>query len=434
MLETVFKNPHLYSQTVHNLTDVITHDIFSPPVASRIYAYSNLAAFEVMASKSQKYKSLAGQLKGLEPVLKPSKTINTEYTTLLAFMNIGEELTFSKDSTQKIMNNLTVLAQVHGMPEDVIKNSQEYAKLVSGQILAWSKKDQYAQTRSASKHTVNNDEGFWIPTPPAYFQAIEPHWMKIRTIAIDSANQFMPKPPTKFSKDKKSDFYKLANEVYEIGTNLSVEQKAIADFWDCNGFKLNVIGHAMFATKAMTPGGHWMGITGIVSENKKADFHKTVYSYTGVSLAIMDAFIACWNTKFHYNLLRPETYINSYMDDNWRPYLQTPPFAEYTSGHSIISNASAKVLTRIYGEHTAFRDSTERRWGWPDRSYNSVNEAAMEASMSRLYGGIHFREALETGMKEGDRIGEFVFNKLKMTKEKPAGQKMPLIKQINLRN
>jgi hypothetical protein len=390
---------------------VITHDIFSPPVASRIYAYSSIAAYEVIASQSDEYKPLSGKIAGLN-VSAANKPVNKEFSAILAYMYVGKELTFSKDSTQKIIDGQIELARDSGMPDELLDNSQEYALKVSKEILDWSKKDNYKQTRSAVKYTVTNEEGRWVPTPPAYMPAIEPSWMKIRPVLIDSASQFLPKSPSKFSKDKNSDFYKLANEVYETGNKLSDEQKAIADFWDCNGFKVNVSGHVMFATKAMTPGGHWMGITGIVCKTQKADFNKTVFAYAGVSIAVMDAFIACWNTKFTYDLLRPETYINNYMDNAWKPYLQTPPFPEYTSGHSIISSASAMILTKIFGDNTPFVDDTERAWGWPDRKYDNVKQAANEAALSRLYGGIHYREGMEVGITEGEKIGELVFSKL----------------------
>jgi hypothetical protein len=354
---------------------------------------------------------LSGKIAGLN-VSAANKPVNKEFSAILAYMYVGKELTFSKDSTQKIIDGQIELARDSGMPDELLDNSQEYALKVSKEILDWSKKDNYKQTRSAVKYTVTNEEGRWVPTPPAYMPAIEPSWMKIRPVLIDSASQFLPKSPSKFSKDKNSDFYKLANEVYETGNKLSDEQKAIADFWDCNGFKVNVSGHVMFATKAMTPGGHWMGITGIVCKTQKADFNKTVFAYAGVSIAVMDAFIACWNTKFTYDLLRPETYINNYMDNAWKPYLQTPPFPEYTSGHSIISSASAMVLTKIFGDNTPFVDDTERAWGWPDRKYDNVKQAANEAALSRLYGGIHYREGMEVGITEGEKIGELVFSKL----------------------
>lgn len=411
--ETVFANPELYSKTVGALTDVITYDIFNPPVASRIYAYSNLAAYEVISSKSDKYKSIGEKFKGFKRPVLADKPINKEFAAILALMYVGKELTFSKDSTQKIIDGHIQLAKDNGMPQDMIDNSSEYAEAYSKAVLEWSKSDNYKKTRSGVKYTVNTQEGRWVPTPPAYMPAVEPNWMKIRTVLIDSASQFLPKPPSKYSRAKDSQFYKLADEVYQTGIKLTDEQKAIADFWDCNGFKVNVSGHVMFATKAMTPGGHWMGITGIVCKNQNADFDKTVYSFTGVSIGIMDAFIACWNTKFTYDLLRPETYINQFIDNAWKPYLQTPPFPEYTSGHSIISSSAATILTNIYGENTPFVDSTERRWGWPDRKFKSVREAADEAALSRLYGGIHYREGMEEGIKEGKKIGEYVFNKLK---------------------
>ena len=410
--DTVFANPELYSKTVGLLTDVITYDIFNPPVASRIYAYGNLAAYEVIASKSDKYQSIGVKFKDFKKPELSDKPINKEFTALLALMYVGRELTFSKDSTQKIIDGHIQLAKDNGMPQEMIENSQEYANAFSKAVLDWSKKDNYKQTRSGVKYTVNAKEGRWVPTPPAYMAAIEPNWMKIRPVLIDSASQFLPKPPTDYSRAKESKFYELADEVYQVGVKLTDEQKAIADFWDCNGFKVNVSGHVMFATKAMTPGGHWMGITGIVCKNQKADFDKTVYSFTGVSIGIMDAFIACWNTKFTYDLLRPETYINQFIDNAWKPYLQTPPFPEYTSGHSIISSSAATILTRIYGDNTAFVDSTERRWGWPDRKFKNVTEAAHEAALSRLLGGIHYREAMEEGLVEGKKIGELVFDRM----------------------
>jgi hypothetical protein len=410
--EKVFKNPALFSNTVNSLTDIITYDIFNPPIASRIYTYSSLAAYEVMASGSNDYASLASDLKGFVAPPTPSKPVNYELSSLLAFISVGREMTFSKDSTQQVIDGLLRLADESGMPEDVKANSKEYADTMTATVLRYAKGDNYGKTRSAVKYTVTSQEGRWVPTPPAYMKAVEPSWMKIRPILLDSAGQFEPRAHSPFSKEPGSAFYKIANEVYTTGTNLTDEQKAIADFWDCNGFKLHVQGHVMFGTKAMTPGGHWMGITGIVCKNKEADFNKTVYTFTGVSFALMDGFISCWNTKFKYNLIRPESYINLYINNSWKPYLQTPPFPEYTSGHSVISSAVSVVLDGIYGENTKFTDNTERRWGWPDREFKNVKAAASEAALSRLYGGIHYREAIEVGLKEGSQVGSFILHKM----------------------
>jgi hypothetical protein len=422
--QQVLHDPVLYSKITGKLTDVITYDIFSPPVASRIYAYSHLAAYETMAHGDSSYTSLKGQLKGFAEVPAPpaGKAIDYPYAALLAFMEVGRTLTFSKDTTDEIVYSLKELAEDHGMPDDMRKNSEEYGVAVAKAVLAWSKKDNYAQTRSAAKYTVPTEDGKWIPTPPGYFQAVEPAWRTIRAIAMDSCNQFAPPPPCVFGKDTACSFYKMAKEVQDTVVNLTEEQRAIASFWDCNGFKLTVVGHTNYATKAMTPGGHWMGITGIICQNQKASFNKTVYSYTTVSFAVMDAFIACWDAKFTFNLIRPETVINKYIDANWKPFLQTPPFPEYTSGHSIISTAAATVLENIYGTQTPFRDSTERPWGFPDRNFKTPREAADEAGMSRFYGGIHYRTSIFVARDQGVQVGNYVLSKLNMRKEQLANK------------
>ncbi|PWU01846.1 MAG: phosphoesterase PA-phosphatase [Bacteroidetes bacterium] len=423
--DTVFNDPLLYSKTTGQLTEVITFDIFTPPVASRIYSYSHLAAYEVMAHGSDKYNSLDGQLKDYKNVPAPEKgkKINYHFASIMAFMNVGKALTFSTNTTDSIIGSLKQLATDHGMPEDELNNSVAYADQIAKFVLTWARKDNYAETRSASKYTVPNDEGKWIPTPPGYFQAVEPHWSEIRTIAMDSASQCSPPPPIAFSKEKGTPFYAMVKQVYDTITNMTPEQKTIADFWDCNGFKLNVVGHVMYATKAMTPGGHWQGITGIVCKDQKADFDQTVYTYTGVSFALMDAFISCWQAKFTWNMIRPETYINKYMDENWKPYLQTPPFPEYTSGHAEISHAAAKILTHIYGDNISFVDSTERPWGWKDKKFNSIMEAADEAGVSRFYGGIHYLHSIEVATEQGLKVGECVLKKLSMQKSGTASIK-----------
>jgi hypothetical protein len=172
----------------------------------------------------------------------------------------------------------------------------------------------------------------------------------------------------------------------------------------------------------MTPGGHWMGIIGIACKDQNIDFNKTVYTYTASSFALMDAFIACWDSKYNWSLVRPETVINKYINPNWKPFLQTPPFPEYTSGHSIISTACATVLENIIGKNITFRDSTERNWGWPDRTFHSFREASEEAGISRFYGGIHYRNSVLVSRDQGDKVGTLVMTKLKMRKSQLASK------------
>ncbi|MEZ7945154.1 MAG: vanadium-dependent haloperoxidase, partial [Flavobacteriaceae bacterium] len=237
-----------------------------------------------------------------------------------------------------------------------------------------------------------------------------------------SAAQFKPVPPPKFSMNKNSDFYKELKEVYDVSLEITKkgdasEEIAIAQFWDCNPYVSVNRGHLMFAVKKITPGAHWIGITKIAAKKEAADFNRTVFAYTKTSIAIADAFISCWDEKYRSNLVRPETLINTYFDDEWKPILQTPPFPEYTSGHSVVSGAASIVLTSIFGDNFSFADNTEVPYGLPVRSFTSFNAAADEATISRMYGGIHFRAAVEVGVGQGREIGELVTKKLTMSKK-----------------
>ena len=168
----------------------------------------------------------------------------------------------------------------------------------------------------------------------------------------------------------------------------------------------------MFATKKITPGGHWIGITKIAAQKAQQDLPTTINTYTRVSIALFDAFISCWDTKWNTLVVRPETLINNHFDQEWTPLLQTPPFPEYTSGHSVISRASAVVLTDLLGDNFAFDDTTEMDYGLPMRSYTSFLEASEEAAISRLYGGIHYMMAIEEGVNQGQKVGDFIVQKL----------------------
>jgi hypothetical protein len=418
--QAIFKDPTLYSKTVFELNNVVMGNNFSPIVASRNYLYANVAAYEVIAAGyPTQYNSLAKQLKDLKPLPKPdpSKKINFEFASLLAFCNLGQAVTFPEGSMKEYVDSLKKLATDHGMPSDVYDNSNAYADAVSKAIMAWSKGDNYARTRSAEKYTITSEEGRWIPTPPSYASAMEPHWNQIRPLVMDSANQFVAPPPFHFDvKNMNSEYCKQVMESKEAIERLTPEQKHIADFWDDNPFKLNVIGHIMYATKKFSPPGHWMSIVGIASKTANADFGTTVYAYAKTSVALFDAFIQCWNAKYKYNTMRPETAINKYFDPNWRPYLQTPPFPEYTCGHSTCSSAAAEALTSVYGDNLSYTDTSELMFGIKSRSYKSFRAAADENNWARFYGGIHFHPTCIVSTEYGKKVGNLVVNKLHMKK------------------
>jgi len=234
---------------------------------------------------------------------------------------------------------------------------------------------------------------------------------------MDSAQQFKPKPATAFSFDSNSNFYKQALAVHDAVSNITDEQSAIAQFWDCNPFKMNVRGHVMYATKKISPNGHWMNITRIACKKENADLARSAEAYACLAVTLADCFISCWDEKYRSQSIRPETYINQYIDPDWTPLLQTPPFPEYTSGHSVVSSAAAVVLTKVFGDHFSFVDSTELQFGLPPRTFSSFSDAAHEAAISRFYGGIHYMPAITNGFEEGTGIGQFATDKLKMRKE-----------------
>jgi hypothetical protein len=214
--------------------------------------------------------------------------------------------------------------------------------------------------------------------------------------------------------DKNSDYYKALLEVKAIGDSLTQEQKDIADFWDDNPFKMNVTGHVMYATKKFSPAGHWMNIVGIAAEKSKADFPTTVAAYAQTSIALFDAFISCWDEKFGCNLVRPETMINKLISSDWQPYIQTPPFPSHTSGHATISAAAAETMTYWFGDNLSFIDTSSLEFGIKSRPIISFREAAKEAAISRLYGGIHYRFDNDHGNEAGKRLGEYVVDRLHM--------------------
>ena len=413
-------NPEYLHRSLKQITDVIVHDIFSPPVASRIYAYATIAAYEAMAPNYPEYQSLAGQLNGLTPVPQPEAGKDYCYSLAgtKAMLIVGKTLIFSEDKIEAFEADLLADIQKINMPKDVYDRSLAYAETVAKHILAWADKDNYKQTRTFPKFTINDNPSRWKPTPPDYMDAIEPHWNRIRPLTLDSATQFMPPPPTPFDmKDKNSPFYKEAMEVYkvmEVDNEEKEHRMAIAKFWDCNPYVSHHKGHVMFATKKITPGGHWMGISQIACKKADADIMLSAKAYALTSIALFDGFISCWDEKFRSELIRPETVINTYIDQEWAPVLQTPPFPEYTSGHSVISAAAASSLTAVFGDKFSYIDSVEVEFGMPPRSFDSFQQASDEAAISRLYGGIHYSPACFIGVEQGKKVGAHVLEKVKM--------------------
>lgn len=407
-------DPAFLHDAMKKMTDIMVYDIFSPPQASRNYAYPAIAGYEAMIPSDDSFISLAGQLHGLEKT--PSPQAGEEYCYPLAafeaMTTVGRALIFSEDKMEAFRAEQFAKFQAAKMPSAVYDRSMAYGQEVAKHILEWADKDNYKQTRTFPKYSITEDPTKWTPTPPSYMDAIEPSWNEIRTFVLDKADQFVPKPPTAVSMDKNSKWYKEVNEVYTVVRDATDEQKEIASFWDCNPYVSHHRGHVMFATKKITPGGHWVGISRIACEQSDASMMQSAETYAMVTIALADAFISCWDEKYRSKLLRPETFINQHVDEDWVPLLQTPPFPEHTSGHSVISTAAGETLTKLYGDNFAYTDDVEVEYGLTERSFGSFREAYQEAAVSRLYGGIHYMPAIEYGVEQGKQVGDYILANL----------------------
>ncbi len=404
-----FLQPALFSQT-----KVMMHDVVNPPAASRYYAYAMLCAYAIVSQHNPTLPPAETFIKEYKPiVIHPTSHYDYQVAALYSILEIGKLMLPSgfmiEEDEQKFIKKLkeAKVSQV------TINESVAVAKEVTTQIIAFSKSDHYNQLSAKRRYTPLKGEQYWYPTPPGYFEAVEPNWKTVRSMMMDSSNQFVPRVPVPFSKDSSSAFYALAKEVYNYGVHPTKEELTVAAFWDCNPFAIETSGHMMIGFKKISPGGHWMNIGCLAAQKAKLSFDDAVAVETYLAATLMDAFISCWDEKYRSNRIRPETYINRYIDPKWAPALQTPPFPECTSGHSVISTAAAEVLTFLLGEPFSFTDDSEEIFELPARKFTSFRQAANEAAVSRIYGGIHFRDSVEWGQEEGRKLGDFISQLLK---------------------
>ena len=379
---------------------------YTPPVASRSFAYLGVTAFETVASGATDMRSLAGQLNELKTVPERAKGKPYDETVVLQsalaaaahdyFSNTGP-------SGQRAMNALEVKlrAQVStNLKHDVVMRSEAYGKLVAAHIFKWSRGDGGADIKNMgfnADYKLIEGPAHWVPTNHIGLQQtpLLPSWGKNRPFAMPAGTTCPLPPPPAYSEDKNSEFYKQALEVYQTSKTLTPDQRMIAKFWADD---------AMLST---TPPGHWISIALQIFDRDKTDLHKSVDVMARLGVVLGDAFIGCWDAKYQYDLVRPITYIKRVIDPKWETLLNTPPFPEYPSGHSTQSGAAATVMTNLFGDNFAFSDNTIAADGIPARQFKDFWAAANDAGISRMYGGIHFRAAIDQGLSQGRCIGQF---------------------------
>lgn len=370
----------------------------SPPVASRAFGYLGVALYESLVPGTADYQSLAGQLNDLGGV--PGARHGQFHwpavanATLAAILRRMYGSSASHDAITNLEAELVARFETD-VPRGIVVASSNHGRRVAEFIYDWSTRDGFADLHNCP-YTPPVGEGLWEPTPPGFLNALEPCWGQIRPFVLVSGSTCDPGPPPAYSSDAGSQFFHEAKEVYEVVNHLTPEQTTIAAFWSDDPGTTG------------TPPGHSVMIAAQVIEQQGLALDVAAETFAKVGIGAADAFITCWWTKYQYNLLRPITYVNKvFMDVDWTIPLVTPPFPEFTSGHSAQSGSAAQVLTDIFGD-VAFTDHTHDVRGLPSRSFNSFFEAAEEAAISRLYGGIHFRSAIDLGVDQGRCVGKAV--------------------------
>lgn len=389
------------------MNELVRHTAtYSPPVASRSFAYLGITAFEAAAGGSEKLVSLAGQLHGLDQV--PQREAGASYDeTVVISAAMSDAIVFyfgntgptGQRSINRAQSKWRALA-VEGVPDDVVQRSEAFGKAMAAAIFAWSQSDGGATVLNMGfpyEYDLPKGDDKWVPTNLIRQQQLPllPEWGNNRTFATpDGATCPTPGNPA-YSTEPVSDFYKEAQEVYQTVKNATPEQAAIARFWSDDPML------------SMTPPGHWVSIALQVAERADLPLDENVDLLARMGIAMSDAFVGCWHAKYIYDLVRPITYIKKVIDPKWEPILNTPPFPEYPSGHSTVSGAMDAVMTAFFGDNYAFEDKTGSPDGRNPRQYASFHAAAEEAGISRLYGGIHFRSAIKDGLVQGHCIAAY---------------------------
>lgn len=386
----------------YNLFTQITQtEKLTPPVASRAFAYEGVALYESVVGGWGSHQSLAGQLNGLADVPQTISVASYHWPTVAnaALATIARQI-YDNDVSQASLELIDQLeesfndqyAPVAG--NSIFNRSVAYGKDVGDAIYTWAAQDGRTQFNNCV-FTPPQGRGLWVPTPPAFAPPLQPCWGSLRNFVLDIPSRCAPDAPPPFDdQNPQAPFYLEAKEVYDVDSTLTNEQRDIALFWSDGA-------------GTPTPPGHWMDILSQLSAENDWSLDVTAEAYCRLGLAQGDAFISCWRTKFLYNYIRPITCIRDMFSASWTPTITTPPFPEYPSGHSVQSAASAQVLTDLFGI-MPFTDSTRTGAGMPPRQFANFFDAANEAAISRLYGGIHFRSAINKGQEQGICIGQKV--------------------------
>jgi hypothetical protein len=385
---------------------------YTPPVASRALGYMGVTLYETVRPGMPGYATLAGQLNQLDTLPQPSSLARYHWPAAANHALAAQARAFFPAATDAMQAEIDRLEAsytqryAHEVDAATLQRSQAWGGRMAAAIYAWSTSDGGHEgylTNFAAGYVSPVGVGLWVPTPPAHAQSLQPYWGQNRPFVLTAGDTCPAPEPPDYSEEVGSAFYAEAYEVYQTVSRRDPAEVATALFW------------ADDPGRTATPPGHWVSILGQVLTQEQATLDVAAEGYAKVGLAVADAFITCWHTKYVYHLLRPISYIQTVIDPAWNvgsitDPVSTPPFPEYTSGHSVQSGAAAMVLSALFGADYVFTDHTHDGLELEPRSYASFEAAAQEAAISRLYGGIHYRSAIEQGLEQGRCVAGHVLD------------------------
>lgn len=448
-------DPHFFAQWSKYLYGAVRAERLSPPVASRLYAYTTIGLYAGLAAADTSLPALDGRFNGI-PMLPRAKRGEADPTlTMIATQRVlfdslfRDALPTTKSSLGSLLDSLHDARLRLGISETEQNRSDSLGRQTAFAIITWAHGDGFDSTRTM-KYVIPKGRGLWVndstfpvyttqsisgisqlivpgnpsnavtggggsdrglildrqkragpTTMPAVNMAgvTEPYWGTLRPFALKTWDECTAPPAPPYDDKAGTPLYQEAKHVYDVSKALTPEQRTIALYWADNGGETG------------TPVGHWLSITGQLISERQLSAEQSARALMAVGVAMADAFISSWGYKFKMNVVRPRTYIRANIDKNWEPAIPTPPFPEYLSGHSTNSAAAAEALTKLLGA-APFVDSTALTIGHNVRRFESFRAAADEAGLSRIYGGIHYQVANAAGGELGRCIGDKVIERL----------------------
>jgi membrane-associated phospholipid phosphatase len=373
----------------------------TPPIAARSFGYMGITLYESLVGEMQHNHSLVGQLSGLNFIperingnsYEATVTANAALARIVRMMFANASaLNMSKIDALETTNQQSYVKKTS---QEIFQRSQDFGRAVADAVYDWSRTDggDQAYLRNfPSDYIPPTGPDKWIPTPPPHLSAMLPYWGNNRTmVAANDPGPVDPPSPPEFSITLGSTFYDAAYEVYNSVLNLSAEQSTIALYWADAG-------------NTFTPPGHNVAIALQIIRNNSLNLYDAALLLARVGIGLNDAGIVCWRAKYIYNLIRPVTYIQEYIDPTWITFIVTPPFPSYTSGHSTFSSVVASILSNDIGSQVSFMDSSKIPYGFSPRSFINFNAYAAEAALSRKYGGIHYSFDNNNGVTCGQLV------------------------------